>query len=104
MRAPASGRRRQEADAAIALDRGVVTAAGLYLMTGSTSVTLTGTTAWAVLTGWGMWLSHRSLSRQPRNPPEWRRRAPCTCTPHPRLDDGKAAHDPSYKQVTQHLT
>lgn len=59
MRTPARGanRRSRQADGpAIPLDRGVVTAVGLYLLTGSVWVTLIGTTAWVIVTSWGMWL------------------------------------------------
>ena len=60
MREPASkiARRSQQAEPVIALDRGAVTAAGLYLLTGSAWVTLIGTTAWAITAGWEMWLRH----------------------------------------------
>lgn len=50
----------QGTDPAITLDRGAITASGLYLLTGSAWVALTGTTAWAILTGWEIWLTHKS--------------------------------------------
>ena len=69
MRSAASGRCQQAAEPAMALYRGAVTAAAcLYLTTGSASTTVTGTTAWAVLAGWDMWLVHRSHAGQPSNP------------------------------------
>lgn len=60
MQTPAARRRRQAADPLHALDRGALTAGGLYLATGSPAATLIGTAAWAALAGWKMWLSQQA--------------------------------------------
>lgn len=62
MRSPASRRCQQAGEpVSMPLARGAVTAAAwLYLTTRSASATVTGTTAWAALAGWNMWLAYRS--------------------------------------------
>jgi hypothetical protein len=67
MTAPATRRSRHSTDPLHVPGRGALTAAGLYLATGSPAATLIGTAAWAALAGWTMWLTQRAQPGQRNN-------------------------------------